>query len=81
MLMDKINARGFNQLYIDGGVLIQSFLKEEDLIDELIITNIPILLGGGVPLFSELPIAMEFKHVNSEVFLNEIIQNRYLRKR
>lgn len=34
-----------------GGQMIQRFLKE-GLIDDLILTTIPILLGGGIPLFS-----------------------------
>lgn len=45
-------AQNWFNLYIDGGVTIQRFLKE-DLIDRLILTEIPILLGDGVPLFGE----------------------------
>jgi dihydrofolate reductase len=58
---------------------VQSFLKE-DLIDEMIITIIPILLGGGIPLFGKLPKPMEFEHVKSEIFLSAIVQNHYRRK-
>ncbi|MFH2031363.1 MAG: dihydrofolate reductase family protein [Bacteroidota bacterium] len=79
-ILKEINQRGYSRLYIDGGATIQSFLKE-DLIDELIITTIPILLGGGALLFSELPEELEFKHVESKVFLDEIVQNHYQRKR
>jgi len=32
-VLTDLNAKGFNELYIDGGVTIQNFLKE-DLIDE-----------------------------------------------
>ena len=79
-VLEKIHQKGFKQLYIDGGTTIQGFLKE-DLIDELVITTIPVLLGGGSPLFSELPKQLEFKHIASEVFINEIVQNHYIRKR
>lgn len=41
-----LNMRGLNDLYIDGGKLIQSFLAE-DMIDELIVTQVPVLIGGG----------------------------------
>lgn len=78
-IIKEINQRGYSRLYIDGGATIQSFLKE-DLIDELIITTIPVLLGGGALLFSELPKELEFKHVESKVFLDEIVQNHYQRK-
>lgn len=79
-IVETIHGKGFFQLYIDGGKLIQSFLKE-DLIDEMILTTIPILLGGGFPLFGELSNPLEFEHVSSEVFLNAITQDIYRRKR
>ena len=75
-----VHKKGFNRLYIDGGSTVQGFLKE-DLIDELIITTIPILLGGGAPLFTELPNELEFELIKSEVFLNQIVQSHYSRKR
>ena len=77
---EKIHQRGYKHLYIDGGVTVQGFLKE-DLIDEMIITVIPILLGGGIPLFGELPKLVEFEHVKTEVFLSAIVQNHYCRKK
>jgi dihydrofolate reductase len=79
-VIDKIQQRGYKHLYIDGGVTVQSFLKE-DLIDEIIITIIPTLLGGGTPLFGELSEQMEFEHVKTEVFLNAMVQNHYRRKK
>ena len=75
-----INGKGDTRLYIDGGTLIQSFLKE-DLIDEMIISTIPVLIGGGVPLFRELEKKLQFEHVKSQVFLNAITQDTYRRKR
>ena len=53
-ILDHIHTKGFPRLYIDGGITIRNFL-EADLIDEMILTTIPILLGGGSSLFSELP--------------------------
>lgn len=79
-IVKEINQKGYNRLYIDGGSTIQGFLKE-DLIDELIITTIPILLGGGSVLFSDLPNEMKFKHVDTKMFLNEIVQSHYKRKK
>ena len=77
-VLSVINGKGHFQLYIDGGSTIQSFLKE-NRIDEMIITRIPLLLGGGIPLFGELPELMTFSLVKSEVFLGQIVQNTYKR--
>lgn len=78
-ILEQIHKKGYHRLYIDGGATIQGFLKE-DLIDELIITTIPILLGGGAPLFSNLPKHLEFELVGSKVYLEALVQNHYLRK-
>lgn len=79
-VVEELNRKGFEHLYIDGGVTIQGFLKE-DLIDEMIITTIPILLGGGIPLFGELDKPLNFKHVKSERFVDAIVQNYFARVR
>lgn len=79
-ILDQIHQKGYFKLYIDGGSTIQSFLKE-DLIDELRITTIPILLGGGFSLFGDLSEPLEFELINSKVFLGHIVQNCYKRKK
>lgn len=77
---NNITDKGFTNLHIDGAKCIQAFLKD-DLIDEMIITTIPILLGGGSSLFSDLPGRMNFELIKSEVFLGEIVQNHFKRKK
>ena len=79
-ILNNINEKRFFKLYIDGGSTIQNFLKE-DLIDELRITTIPILLGGGFPLFGDLVKPLDFEHIESHLFLNQVVQNHYKRKR
>ena len=79
-VLEEVNRSGYYRLYIDGGATIQSFLKE-DLIDEMVITIIPIMLGGGTPLFSELPRVLEFECTRSEIYLNKIVQNHFRRIR
>ena len=78
-VLEKIHAKGFHKLYIDGGTTIQHFLRA-DLIDELRITTIPILLGGGFPLFGDLSEPLEWEHIKSEVFLGQVVQSHYRRK-
>ncbi len=75
-IIGSLNKRNYNNIYIDGGNTIQNFLKE-GLINELIISTIPIILGGGSPLFGELSSYIELEHINTEVFLNEIVQSHY----
>ena len=78
-ILDQIHKKGHNQLYIDGGATIQSFLKEE-LVDELIITTIPIVLGDGIPLFSKLNQSVTLELVSSKVFNKHLVQSHYRKK-
>ena len=78
-IVKTLNDRGYNELYIDGGLTIQGFLNE-DFIDEMIIATIPVLLGGGTPLFGDLQETQEFDHRGTEILINEIVQSRYTRK-
>lgn len=75
-----LNQQGYHDLYIDGGITIQNFLKQE-LIDQLTITTIPVLLGGGVKLFGDLESMQNYKLVESTVYLDTIVQSHYARVR
>ncbi len=75
-----IHGKGYERLYIDGGTTIRSFLRE-DLIDEIVLTTIPILLGGGSSLFGELPKELNFELIGTKTFLNQISQRHYKRKK
>ena len=44
-------AAGNKDVYLDGGVLIRQAL-EQDLVDEMIVSIVPVALGKGVPLFA-----------------------------
>ncbi len=77
-ILNKVHHKGYHRLYIDGGRTIQSFLKE-DLIDEMTITIIPYLLGEGIPLFSNLSSRLDFECVDTKIFLDKVVQNRFVR--
>ncbi|OSY88301.1 diacylglycerol kinase [Tenacibaculum holothuriorum] len=77
-VLAQIHKKGYNKLYIDGGKVIQSFLKE-DLIDEIILTRIPVLLGEGSPLFSSQPNKLNFECTKTQIYLDKIVQNHFKR--
>lgn len=79
-IIDTLKNDGMENLYIDGGALIQSFLAE-DLIDELIITTIPVLLGGGIPLFDKLRNPLKFRHIKTEALTDLLVKSYYRREK
>lgn len=75
-IIDKLNSRGFMNLYIDGGNTIQEFISSR-LIDELIITTVPVLLGEGIPLFGNNIQDQWFDYSGTEVLNNMLVKNHY----
>jgi dihydrofolate reductase len=75
-LVNTLETDGFMHAYIDGGATITSFINRK-LINEMIITKAPVLLGEGIPLFGK--IKRRIKLENSEViaFPNDFVQVKY----
>jgi dihydrofolate reductase len=79
-LLKYLSNEGFSNIYVDGGKVIQSFLKD-DCIDEMIITKAPVLIGSGIPLFGDLGHDLPFKHVRTKGYSNGLVKSHYKRKR
>ena len=63
-------------MYIDGGVTIQRFLRA-GMIQRLIITRVPVLIGEGVPLFGALPRDVRLRHVATRSYPSGLVQSEY----
>jgi dihydrofolate reductase len=77
-LLAYLSHEGFSRVYVDGGNVIQGFLRE-DRIDELTITRAPVVLGSGIPLFGDLDNDLKFKHLDTRVYSNGLVKSRYER--
>jgi dihydrofolate reductase len=75
-LAERLAAQGAGHLYVDGGKTIQGFLNA-GLINELIVTRIPVLIGTGIPLFGPLDHDLRLTHVETRQFENGFVQSRY----
>ncbi len=75
-VLNYLSGKGYSSLYIDGGKVIQAFLKE-GLIDELIISKVPVLIGNGIPLFGHLDADIQFRHIRTVVATNGLVRSYY----
>ena len=75
-IVAQLAARGMKHLYIDGGQTVQAFLAA-GLINELVITRIPVLLGRGIPLFGPLGTEQKLRLIDSAMSDNGFVQSRY----
>ena len=72
----RLAERGLQHLYVDGGVTIQGFL-EAGLIQRLVITRIPVLLGRGIPLFGPISRDVRLEHVATRAYPSGLVQSEY----
>ena len=69
-------ARHIHHVYVDGGVTIQGFLRA-GLIQRLIITRVPVLIGTGIPLFGPTPGDIRLKHIATRQYASGLVQSEY----
>lgn len=75
-IVTRLEARGFQHAYIDGGITIQRFLAV-GLIDRLVITRVPVLIGEGIPLFGPVPSDIRLHHVATRCYEGGLAQSEY----
>lgn len=75
-IVSRLAASGAQHLYIDGGITIQRFLRA-GLIQRLIITRVPVLIGDGVPLFGTLPRDIHLRHIATRHYASGMVQSEY----
>ena len=75
-IVSQLAASGAHHLYVDGGITIQGFLRA-GLIQRLIITRVPVLIGDGVPLFGTLPRDIRLRHVATRYYPSGLVQSEY----
>lgn len=78
-LVAALAACGLHHLYIDGGITVQRFLRA-GLIDRLIVTQLPVLIGQGIALFGTLDHDIPLKLVESRSFPGGLVQSEYVRR-
>src|SRR5438034_1160829 len=61
-IVSRLADTGAHNVYVDGGITIQRFLRA-GLIQRLIITRVPVLIGEGIPLFGMLPHDIQLYHL------------------
>jgi dihydrofolate reductase len=76
-IVAQLAARGIQHIYVDGGITIQRFLQA-GIIERLIITRVPVLIGTGIPLFGALPRDIVLVHVATRQYSSGLVQSEYV---
>jgi dihydrofolate reductase len=75
-IVAQLEGRGIRHAYVDGGITIQGFLRA-GLIQRLVITRVPVLLGTGIPLFGATPGDIQLRHVATRQYASGLVQSEY----
>lgn len=72
----ELVATGTRHIYVDGGITIQGFLRA-GLVQRLVVTRVPVLIGQGIPLFGSLPHDVRLRHVATRHYASGLVQSEY----
>ena len=75
-IVSQLEARGIKHIYVDGGITVQRFL-DAGLVQRLIVSRVPVLIGEGIPLFGPLSRDITVRHVATRQYASGLIQSEY----
>ena len=75
-IVSRLAASGARHLYVDGGITIQRFLRA-GLVQRLVLTRVPVLIGEGIPLFGALPGDVRLRHVATRAYPSGLVSSEY----
>lgn len=75
-ITDRLCADGTQHAYIDGGITVQQFLRA-GLIQRLVITRVPVLVGDGIPLFGSLLHDVRLRHISTHAYASGLVKSEY----
>jgi len=77
-LIAELKAEGGKNIFVDGGAEIVNEMMKRSLIDEYIISIIPVYLGEGVPLFKKGRPEVKLKLISAKTFDKGLVQLHYV---
>lgn len=80
-LVQQLKNSSGKDIYCDGGAEIVNELLKHDLIDELIISVVPVLVGSGTRLFKDGRPEQMLELLESKAFDTGLVQLKYQRRR
>lgn len=75
-IMESMKHRNWDRVYVDGGAVVQSFMRE-GLIVDLKLAIVPILIGDGIRMFGELDADVDLSLKETKQFPSGLVEMRY----
>lgn len=78
-LITQLKSEKGKNIFIDGGAEIVNLLLNEDLIDEIVISIVPIIIGSGIKLFNDGCPEKKLNLLSSQQYKTGLVQLHYLK--
>jgi dihydrofolate reductase len=75
-VIDLLRTRKARRVYVDGGKVIQTFLRHQ-LIDEMTVSRAPVLLGSGLALFGQIDHDVRLIHLGTSTDDTGMVTSHY----
>ena len=75
-LLTELSAHGLKHVYLDGGNVVRQGLQQQ-LVDELTLSWVPVTIGKGVRLFEGDMSMSQWKLTSHQAFPSGLLQGRY----
>jgi len=75
-VIERLAGRGHKHIYVDGGIAIQRFL-DAGVINRIVITRVPVLIGDGIPLFGPTHRDIVLEHIATRTYATGLVQSEY----
>jgi dihydrofolate reductase len=75
-IVSQLSARGLRHIYVDGGITIQEFLRA-GLIQHIVVTRVPVLVGSGIPLFGPIARDIALRHIATQPYASGLVKSEY----
>lgn len=76
-LVQQLKSVPGKNIFVDGGAALVNAMLQEDLVDELIVSVVPVMVGEGVRLFKEGIPERQWKHLSTRSFDTGLVQSHY----
>lgn len=80
-LVERLKSENGKNIYCDGGAEVINELLKQDLIDEFVISVVPVLLGDGTRLFNDRRPEQVLEFITVKTFETGLVQLHYKRKK
>lgn len=78
-LVSELKSKNGKKVFVDGGAQIVNEFLKLDLVDEIIVSYVPVILGSGTQLFNNQGAPSKWKTISAKQFETGLVQIHWVK--